>query len=319
MIIESYRTLLAVAMNSMREKRSHAAQPELFKSQRAGISFKKLAEFLAVEALDIDISQGISQEQLLDLCEIWAVHGVILFRRQSLSPNELVNFTRLFGELVPHPVKKFSLSGYPEITILSNIKDQKGHFIGADRSGMQWHNDGSFREKPPMGTLLYGLETPKIGGNTEFSSSYASFQSIPKAEQENLKKLFGIHDYSWYWETYQPTRPPLTGSQIIPPTKHPAVVTHPVTGWHVNYLSEGVTRTIAGMEEKIGRQKVLEISNFATQKQFRYIHKWQDGDLIMWDNLAVMHRATDYDNHFRRYMLRTQIIGSKPILNSAAK
>ena len=139
---------------------------------------------------------------------------------------------------------------------------------------------------------------------------YFAYEQLEPQDKILLRRLRGIHDYGWYWKTYQPDRSPLTPAEAGEAVIHPAICTHPTTHWNVIYLSEGCTRNIEGMAEEHGREVVLRYSRFASQ--FRYTHQWSPGDLVMWDNLAVMHRATEFDDMYDRYMLRTQVEGSTP-------
>jgi taurine dioxygenase len=123
-----------------------------------------------------------------------------------------------------------------------------------------------------------------------------------------------VHDYAWHYATYLSHRPPLTDEERAkaPPVTHPALRTHPVSGRKAVYLSEGLTRTLEGMDEEAGRQLVVEVSQFATQPQFVYRHQWRPRDLVFWDNRSTMHRATEFDNRYRRLMRRTTVEGDAP-------
>ena len=289
----------------------HHLMPDTYLGKSSDLHFKKLSEFVGVEISNIDISTPITNNQVKDILSAFAVHSLLVFRNQNLSSENIVQFSKLFGKLLPHIVDEFN---HENVIVLSNMIDKKGNNLGADRSGMQWHSDGSFREKPNMGSLLYGVNCPDIGANTEFSSTYAAFDSLDKIKKEQLSILLGIHDYSWYWTKYQSSRPPLTiqEKQQTPPVTHPILRTHPVTGWNTTYVSECVTSGIEGMDENIGRKLVMEISDFSTQNKFRYSHKWLKGDLLFWDNRSVIHRATEFDNKYDRLMLRTSVRGQKP-------
>ena len=124
----------------------------------------------------------------------------------------------------------------------------------------------------------------------------------------------GVHDYPWHYATYLTHRPPLTDAEKAktPPVRHPVIRTHPVTGRRALYVSEGLTRTIDGMDDAAGRDLVVEVSRFATEPRFVYAHKWKPGDLVFWDNRCTMHRATEFDDRYRRLMRRTTIEGDEP-------
>ena len=128
------------------------------------------------------------------------------------------------------------------------------------------------------------------------------------------RRRAGIHDYPWHYATYLTHRPPLTEAEKAktPPVRHPVIRTHPVTGRRALYVSEGLTRTIDGMDDTAGRDLIVEVSRFATEPRFVYAHKWKPGDLVFWDNRCTMHRATEFDDRYRRLMRRTTIEGDEP-------
>lgn len=286
-------------------------------SNASDLRFRPLSEHIGAEVEGLDLSQPISPEQHQDLNQALAQYGVLVFRDQDLPPAMHVDLSARFGSLVGHLVTRFSVEGFPQVTYISNVRNDKGEMIGADRAGMIWHSDMSYLKRPMMGSLLYGVECPPEGANTEFASMYAAYDALPAAERERLAGLRGIHDYAWHYSTYLTHRPPLTEVEKAkaPPVTHPAVRTHPVSRKRAVYLSEGLTRTVEGMDEASGRRLVVEISQFATQRQFVYSHAWRPRDLVFWDNRCTMHRATEFDDRYRRVMRRTTVEGDEPFID----
>jgi taurine dioxygenase len=282
--------------------------------KKSGIRIEKLTEHIGASITDVDLSRTISEEELADIHKAWVDNGVLVFRGQDLPPAMHVEFSARFGPLIGHVVNRFNLQDFPEVTLISNVANEKGEKIGADRAGMIWHSDMSFMQRPSMGSLLYGVECPPTGADTEFASMFAAYDALPAAMRVRLEGLKGIHDYAWHYETYLTHRPPLTDAEKAktPPVEHPAIRTHPVTKRKAMYVGEGLTRTFAGMDEAEGRALVIEISDFSTQPQFVYRHKWEVGDLVFWDNRSTMHRATEFDDRYRRLMRRTTILGDVP-------
>jgi taurine dioxygenase len=179
---------------------------------------------------------------------------------------------------------------------------------------MIWHSDMSYLPRPMLGSMLYGVECPPEGADTEFASMPAAYDALPEDLRSRLETLRGVHDYAWHYATYLTHRKPLTEAEKAqaPAVTHPAIRTHPVSGRRAIYVSEGLTRTMAGLPEDEGRRLVLEVSRFATRPQFVYRHKWKVGDLVFWDNRSTMHRATEFDDRFRRLMRRTTVEGDVP-------
>lgn len=281
---------------------------------RSAIRIHPVTEHIGAEVENVDLSRPISAAEYEDINEALATHGVLVFRDQDLPPAMHVDFAARFGRLVGHIVKRFSVEEFPEVTYISNVRNDKGEMIGADRAGMIWHSDMSYLPRPMLGSMLYGVECPPQGADTEFASMFAAHDALPHNLRAQLSGTRGVHDYAWHYATYLSHRPPLTEAEKAkaPPVTHPALRTHPVSGRKAVYLSEGLTRTIEGMSEEAGRKLVIEVSQFATQPAFVYRHKWQPRDLVFWDNRSTMHRATEFDNQYRRLMRRTTVEGDVP-------
>ncbi len=296
---------------------SHEDLSDRYTTARCGLTIRKLSEHLAAEIEGIDLSVPVTKDAYTDIHDAWVTHGVLLFRNQAFPPERHVDFSSRFGELVGHVVSRFSLPDHPQVTVLSNVENDQGQKIGGDRAGMIWHSDMSYMANPSMGSFLYGVECPPQGGDTEFASTRAAYDALSLDLAERLTGLHGVHDYTWHYRTYLAHRPPLSDSEKArtPPVSHPALRTHPITGASTIYLSEGLTARIDEMPEAEGRSLIIEVSDFATQKQFLYRHRWQPNDLVIWDNRSTMHRATDFDQRYRRLMRRTTVKGDRPFFS----
>jgi len=281
---------------------------------RSAVRIRRLTEHIGAEIDNIDLSVPLSQAAFDDIQDALVEHGVLVFRDQALPPAAHHAFAARFGRLVGHVVKRFSNEDFPEITYISNVRNEKGEMIGADRAGMIWHSDMSYFPRPMLGSMLYGVECPPEGADTEFASMFAAHDALPETLRDHLARSRGVHDYAWHYETYLGHRKPLTADEKAkaPPVSHPALRTHPVSGRKAIYVSEGLTRTIEGMEESAGRRLVVETSQFATQERFVYRHKWRPRDLVFWDNRSTMHRATEFDDRHRRLMRRATVEGDVP-------
>jgi taurine dioxygenase len=273
-----------------------------------------LTDHIGAEIKGIDLSQPISEAQFQAINAALVEHGVLVFRNQDLPPAMHVDFSSRFGPLVGHIVRRFSVEDFPEVTYISNVRNDKGEMIGADRAGMIWHSDMSYMARPMLGSMLYGVECPPEGADTEFASMFAAHDALPESLRARLTGLRGIHDYPWHYATYLSHRKPLTDDEKAraPPVSHPIIRTHPVSGRKALYLSEGLTRAIEGMEEAEGRRLICLLTDFSTQPAFVYRHRWQPRDLVFWDNRSTMHRATEFDNQYRRLMRRTTVQGDAP-------
>ena len=133
-------------------------------STASGLSFRPLTPHIAAEVSGIDLSVPITDAQYQDLQLALGHYGVLVFRDQDLPPAMHVDFSSRFGSLVGHLVQRFSVEGHPEVTYISNVRNDKGEMIGADRAGMIWHSDMSYFPRPMLGSLLYGGRVSARGG-----------------------------------------------------------------------------------------------------------------------------------------------------------
>jgi len=291
-----------------------SAIPNLPRTSSPALRVRRLTDHIGAEIEGVDLSRPISDAEFQAVNAALVEHGVLVFRDQDLPPAMHVDFSSRFGPLVGHIVKRFSVEDFPEVTYISNVKNDKGEMIGADRAGMIWHSDMSYMARPMLGSMLYGVECPPEGADTEFASMFAAYDALPESLRAQLAGLRGVHDYPWHYATYLLHRKPLTEEEKAqaPPVSHPIVRTHPVSGRKALYLSEGLTRAIKGMDEAEGRRLICLLTDFSTQPAFVYRHRWQPRDLVFWDNRSTMHRATEFDNQYRRLMRRTTVQGDAP-------
>jgi taurine dioxygenase len=273
------------------------------------IRVRPVSDALGAEILDVDLSQDLPDDVFAEIHRAHLEFSVIVFRDQQLSPLRQKAFSTRFGTLMCHAIERFRHHEHPEVMIMTNLKDAALRSVGASRAGFEWHSDQSYKPAPALGSMLFGIECPPIGANTEFANMYAAYQALPDDRKARIENLLGIHDYAWAWATFYKDRPPLTETEKanLPPVLHPLVRVHAETGRKALYLSEGMTRSIEGMPEEEGRALVQELNDFATQPRFVYSHVWRAGDLVFWDNRCLLHRATPSDPQYRRVMQRTMV------------
>jgi taurine dioxygenase len=253
---------------------------------------------------------------------------VVVFRNQRLNPAHQIAFTRRFGPLEVHVRKESRLADHDEIFVLSNKLDENGKAIGAQDAGRYWHSDLSYKREPSMLSALYAVEVPvKDGvalGNTYFASTTAAYEALPDAMKERLATLRNVHSYREYRlknyaaqqddmrrgiRTVQEHAPTPEQLASVPDTEMDVVRVHPVTGRKGLFVNEGHTSHLTGMSRAASDALLAELYAHVTQPEFVYCHRWREGDLLMWDNIAVQHKATfDYDP-LPRLMYRTTVRG----------
>ena len=266
-----------------------------------------------------DLAQDIHDATFREIEAAFHDNIVVVFRRQNLSNERQIEFSRRFGELEVHIVKKYLLPGYPEILLISNIRDERGEHIGLADAGFTWHSDTSYRRRPSRCSLLYAKEVPQRGGqplgDTVFANAIAAYEALPERMKKRLAGLKAIHRYSARRRVADSPRPKLTQAQLdeTPDIAHPIVRTHPYPGRTSLYVTAGECVGIEGMPEDEAVDLIAELDTHCTRPEFLYRHKWQVGDLLMWDNTSSMHLAIcDYALPERRLMHRTTVIGTVP-------
>ena len=266
-----------------------------------------------------DLARDIDDATFQEIERAFHDNIVVVFRGQQLSNERHVEFSRRFGELEIHIVKKYLLLGFPEILLISNISDQRGEHIGLADAGFTWHTDTSYRRRPSRCSLLYAKEVPHRDGrplgDTAFANTIAAYEVLPEAVKKRLNGLKAIHRYSARRRVADSPRPKLTREQLeeTPDVAHPIIRTHPYTGRKSLYVTAGECIGIEGMPEDEAVGLIAELDAHCVRPEFLYRHKWQIGDLLMWDNAASMHLAIcDYALPERRLMHRTTVIGTVP-------
>jgi taurine dioxygenase len=237
-------------------------------------------------------------------------HGAIMLRGQKLSAEEQVNFTKLFGAPADNIHKQFTVAGSPDVFVISN-RVVDGRRIGQMDAGSGWHTDMAHVERPADVTILHALEVPKDGSDTLLADLCAAWNALPPERQEALDGLQILHSYE---QLAKKKRLPMTEEQIakVPPVWHPMVRRHPADGRKTLYICTGTVKEVTGMEPEAGIEMVNELVEFATQEQFLYRHKWQAGDVLVWDNACTLHRGTPFDSENEiRTVHRTWVVGDK--------
>lgn len=296
------------------------------------LTVTRIGRHLGAEISGVDLSQPIDDATFAQIADAFFSNEVAFFRNQRLTPAQQVAFTRRFGILEQHVRKESRLDECPEIFVVSNILDEKGKAIGSQDAGRFWHSDLSYKREPSMLSILYALEAPvKDGrtlGDTGFASTTAAYDALPDAMKERLKAMKNVHSYRAYRlknaraqqeelarggraiQEHMPTEEQL---KSVPDVETPVVRTHPVTKRRGLFINEAHTSAMAGMPKAEGDALLAELYAHMVQPEFIYTHRWQPGDFLLWDNCAVMHKATfDYDLPQRRLMHRTTVRGSVP-------
>lgn len=244
--------------------------------------------------------------------------SVICIRDQKLTERQLIDFAKRFGNIEPHFLKHYTHPDHAEILYISNIK-KDGKDIGHADAGSVWHTDMSYTERPPRATLLYALEVPMENGvalgDTLFSSAAAAHDSLPPETQKQIANLRAIHQVAGRRAKTGTGQQDQALRRNQPAVVHPVARTHPFTGRKCLYVSKGECEGIEGMAQDEALKLVDQLADITVEERFRYTHRWQVRDLLMWDNCALQHLASfDYQwPQHRRLMHRVTVGGSVPV------
>jgi alpha-ketoglutarate-dependent taurine dioxygenase len=250
------------------------------------------------------------------LKEAYGTYSILVVRNQKLSKPDQIAFSERFGEL-ELPIRADYLGkDYPALHVVSNLgKDSKPNPKAAlDNPGnFFWHTDASYMQRPASTTLLYAIDIPPSGGDTLFANMHAGYDALPAETKQRIDGLRAVH--SWEQSRYNSGSRPASAEEIAaaPPVAHPLVRTHPKTGRKGLYLGNH-TSHIEGMPVEEGRALLKQLLEHTTQPKFIYRHQWQVGDIVIWDNRSLLHKASDdFDmgDHVRR-LHRTVVQGDVP-------
>lgn len=229
---------------------------------------------------------------------------MVSFPKQALEARHLKAFAERFGTLEVNVANMYFEPGLPEVMILSNMVEN-GKPVGLSDAGQDWHTDMSYSQTIAFSNVLYGIRIPmrdgKSLGNTEFCNMHAAYDDLPQALKDELDGMTITHDFNKFWEMMRrekgSTRPPLTEEQKRrkPPVSHPVFLTHPITGRKVLYANPGYSVRINELPESRSAEVLDFLFRHQLQEKYRYRHQWQEGDVLMWDNMGTIHNAVaDY-------------------------
>ncbi len=280
------------------------------------LAVKPISPALGAEIVGIDLREDLSAAAVAEIVEAWHQHLVLLFRNQSLSEDDQIRFARHFGDLQkrtrpPEAINEAGHTKYPQLTMLvSNIRDN-GKLIGSLPDGeMHFHSDQCYLEKPATGTFLYAIEVPAQGGDTLFLNMYEAYETLPAELKSRIEGRKALNAY-----LYDSTTRAVNGSKVDfsahPHYLQPIVRTHPDTGRKALYVNRLMTFTVEGMDEEEGSALLNRLFAHIEQDRFIYAHRWQVGDLVLWDNRCTLHARTDFSDKERRLLRRYVVMGDR--------
>jgi taurine dioxygenase len=282
------------------------------KTSESAITVFPSGKPLGAEICGVDL-RALTGEDFAAIQKAWDDHSVLLFRNQRLSDDDLIAFSRRFGDLDWAPIQETGrrfVEGYPEIYVVSNVIVD-GQPIGSLGAGeATWHTDMSYLEDPPKASMLYALEVPPSGGNTYFCGMYHAYDSLPDTLKRRIEGLLLKHDGTYNSGGFVRQGVIAADDPVTSPgAYHPLVCTHPATKRRALYLGRRRNAYIRGLPLAESEALLDELWSIATREEFTWHNEWQAGDLVLWDNRCTMHRRDPFDPNSRRIMHRTQVKG----------
>lgn len=281
------------------------------------MQINRLSDALGAEVTGLDVA-ALSDQEFEIIHAAFLEHQVLVFRDQSLEPDAQIAFSTRFGTIESRPDRPFTLEGLPEISVLSNRREN-GEPVGIVSAGDFWHTDLSFVECPARATFLHALEVAEEGGDTEWSNMYTAYETLPEATRALVQGLKGIHVFDRrknprirVHEQFAEKADAVYGLPI-PDAVHPLVRTHAHTGRKSLYVSPRFVAGIEGMDDREAQSLLDELFEHQIRPAFRYRHKWRRGDLLMWDNSCLIHIGLGgIKAPGIRHMHRTMVLGDRP-------
>ncbi len=278
------------------------------KLEASSIQIEQVNSYLGAEVSGIDLSQPLSDADLAVLRQAHADYEVLVFRDQPLNAEDFMAFGRRFGRLSVHPFSPNDMEN-PELILFKNDADTPPWKTDC------WHSDETFRKVPPMGTMLHATDVPKFGGDTMFVSMTAAYEGLSDRMQQFLSGLEAYHDFLPFKEVFgesaEGRKKLIQYEQDYPPSLHPVVAEHPMTGKKLIFVNPQFTNKIKGMEDAESRKLLNQLFDLAKVPEYQYRHHWQNGTLAFWDNRSTQHYAVHDYFPKRRYMQRVTIAGTE--------
>lgn len=289
------------------------------------LEIRRVGEALGAEVRNIDLAGAIPESTFRKIIEAWHEHLVLVFPDQSLTNEQHIAFSRRIGELEVHPSGKYTLKTHPEILLLTNKKDAAGNYVSLRDGGSVWHSDLSYMKLPSRASLLYAIDVPRDGGDTEWANMYMAYDALPRKLKQRIATLNAVHQLeaaanprlappqkvldegikNSMWD-----RKTAEAAARTPNVTHPVVRTHPDTGRKALFVNRRFTLWIDDMPRSQSEELLLELFDYSERREHVYHHRWTKGQLLMWDNRCTIHLACGGvpDTQIRT-MQRTTVLG----------
>ena len=269
----------------------------------------RLGPNIGAEIRNLNLSQPLTDGEFALVHQALLENEVLVMRDQDIATEDQLAFGRMFGDLLIHPFSP-TLDGIPELIVLDNHRDNPPRLT--DR----WHSDETFREAPPMATILRSTITPRLGGDTMFASMTAAFEGLPDEMQRLVSSLEGIFDFKPFRTLFGDDPDSKKRLREIedkyPIRTHPVVRVHPESGRKSIFVNPQFTIGIKGMKDSESTALLGMLFDLAKVPEYQFRLHWEPNTMVMWDNRCVLHYAIHDYYPQRRRMERVTIAGDRP-------
>lgn len=269
---------------------------------------RRVAGALGAELHGVDLAHDLGDDVIAEIRQAWLDHLVVFFRDQKITPAQQLAFARRLGEPIEYPQLR-GLDDFPMITPVVKLENERNNFGGV------WHSDTTYLQVPPMASMLYAIELPPVGGDTEFANQYLAYDTLSEGMRTMLDGLVGVSS-SMKAEASKTREDRLkaAGVEVRPlEAEHPIVRTHPETGRKALYLNIGHTARIRGWTEQESAGLLAFLFEHQIRPEFTCRFRWQPGSLALWDNRCAMHNAINDYHGYRRILHRITLAGDRPV------
>ncbi|MDR3534096.1 MAG: TauD/TfdA family dioxygenase [Rhodopila sp.] len=276
------------------------------------MNIRRLTDHTGAEAVGIDLTRPVTPEAKAALNRAFVEYSVLVVRDQTLNPQQVLNAVELFGSVFHQHNTRFAIPACPQIHYISN----QDRFPDGSRyiPGEGWHTDHSNDTKPPKATVLHAVTLPDRGGDTQFANMAAAYAALPATTRDRIANLMAIHVYQSSHSSRKLIGLSDANKERVPnAVLHPIVRTHPENGRKSIFINPIRIEGIVGLDHREALPLLDELLEHATREEFQYRHEWRPGDLVMWDNRCLLHKANgDYDMEQTRYLYRVMLQGDVP-------
>jgi alpha-ketoglutarate-dependent taurine dioxygenase len=278
------------------------------------ITINAITPTVGLEITGMTADQLVEPQTASDAQRALDEHGVVVYREVNISDEQLLEFSRLLGTLVVQPTGEHQ---YPEIQTITLDPTKTNAILASYRQGnFHWHIDGAIDEYPQKATFLAARSVDPAGGDTEFANTYAAYAALTDRERAEIADLQVVHSFAHAQSlaNQDATEDQRRSWDRVPVRVHPLVWTR--RSGRQSLLLGATAAEVVGWPASDGRALLDRLLNWSTQPQFTLRHTWRKGDLVMWDNTGMLHRALSFEPTSVRLMHRTTLVGEEPVATS---